>query len=94
MTFIGAAPINTTSLAAANGFEFHEHATAKDGTGFELKAGSGWLLARGPATPEDKVQITLSVSDLGDALYGSVVLIDNFRWDCAGCEGESCGFTP
>lgn len=94
LTFIGAAPMNTTSLAAANGFEFIELAPALDGTGFELNAGTGWLLARGPATPEDKVRVTLSVSDLGDALYGSVVLIDNFRWDCAGCEGDNCGFTP
>lgn len=94
LTFIGAAPMNTTSLAEANGFEFLAFAPALDGTGFELNAGTGWLLARGPAAPEDKVQVTLSVSDLGDALFGSVVLVDNFRWDCAGCEGDSCGFTP
>ncbi|HVI01549.1 MAG TPA: choice-of-anchor L domain-containing protein [Enhygromyxa sp.] len=94
LTFIGAAPMNTTSLAEAGGFEYVELDPALDATGFELNAGTGWLLARGPATPGEKVQVTLSVSDLGDALFGSVVLIDNFRWDCVGCEGDTCGFTP
>ena len=53
-----------------------------------------WLLARGPAVPGETIEVTLYLSDLGDANNSSVVLLDNFRWDCGGCSGADCGFEP
>jgi hypothetical protein len=94
LTFIGQAPMNTTSLDASGGFVHVGLDPALNGTGFEDYGSTEWLLARGPASPGEQVQVTLFVSDLGDELLGSVVLLDNFRWDCGGCEGADCGFNP
>jgi hypothetical protein len=94
LTFIGQAPMNTNSLAASDGFAHIGQDPALIGTGFELNGSTEWLLARGPASPGEQIQVTLFVSDLGDSLFGSVVLLDNFRWDCGGCQGADCGFNP
>jgi hypothetical protein len=94
LTFIGQAPMNTTSLDATGGFAHVELDPALNGTGFETFGSTEWLLARGPSSPGETIQVTLFVADLGDTLGGSVVLLDNFRWDCKGCEGADCGFNP
>lgn len=94
LTFIDESPMNTTSLDAIGGFAYIGEDPALAGTGFEGHAGTDWLLARGPATPGQELEITLYVTDLGDTLGGSVVLLDNFRWDCGGCDGPDCGFNP
>ncbi|WP_181198140.1 choice-of-anchor L domain-containing protein [Enhygromyxa salina] len=94
LTFIGQSPMNTTSLAQADGFSHTDEDPALAGTGFEGYGSTNWLRARGPVAPGEEVEITLFMSDLGDKNNGSVVLLDNFRWDCGGCEVDDCGFTP
>src|SRR5690242_18929874 len=94
LTFIGKTPMNTTSLAAADGFAFTAGDIELSGTGFERYGSTNLLPARCPSSPVEHAQVTLFLSDLGDTLLGSVVLLDNFRWDCAGCQGPDCGFMP
>jgi hypothetical protein len=94
LTFINQTPMNTASLHEAGGFEHTGLDPALAGTGFEGHGGTGWLLARGPVVPGEVVDVTLFLTDVGDAQYASVVLLDNFRWDCLGCANQDCGFTP
>ena len=74
------------------GFVFAEPQLA--GTGFEQHACSTWLTVRGGAPPGTGLDIGFYLADRGDSLRASVVLLDNFRWDCAGCEPsavDECG---
>lgn len=68
------------------------------GTGFTSHAGTGWLVVRGPAAPnEGSFQLTFFISDLGDSVLATGVLLDNFRWECSGCFPSapgSCGLQP
>ena len=66
-------------------------------TGFSGNAGTGWFVARGPALPGETFELTFFIADLGDSGRATNVLIDNFRWECAGCvpnEVDSCGIQP
>ena len=39
----------------------------------------------------------LVIADMGDSILATGVLLDNFRWECAGCipsEVDSCGIQP
>lgn len=94
LTFVGQAPLSTTALEQQGAFQYVGESPALAGTGFETHAATPWLLARGPAIPGEPVQLTLFLADVGDALFASVVLLDNFRWDCGGCVGGGCGFNP
>ena len=67
------------------------------GTGFEGHAGTGWFTARGSAAPEESFQLTFFIADMADSILATGVLLDNFRWECAGCipsEVNSCGIQP
>ena len=74
------------------GFVFAEPQLA--GTGFENHACSSWLQVRGGVQPGADLQLGFYLADRGDSERASVALLDNFRWDCAGCEPEAvdeCG---
>lgn len=59
-----------------------------------LGATTGWLTLRGPVNPTETVTTIVALFDQGDRNLDTTVLIDNWRWDCAGCErvGE-CGLS-
>lgn len=59
-----------------------------------LGAGSGWLELRGPAEPGEHLTIAAALFDTGDAQLDTVVVLDDWHWECAGCRvGESCGLS-
>ena len=70
------------------------------GTGFpgdDEGAATGWYTAKGSAAPGESFTVAISVFDVGDPIFDTVGIIDNFRWDCEGCipsEVDSCGIRP
>ncbi|MBZ5713854.1 DUF4215 domain-containing protein [Nannocystis pusilla] len=67
------------------------------GTGFEQHACSDWFTAKGGVQPGAEVTIGFYITDMGDTIYTSTALLDNFRWDCEGCvpsEVDDCGVMP
>jgi hypothetical protein len=94
ITFVNDAPLTITSLEDAGAFQYKSDSPALAGTGFEGHAGTGWFVARGSAAPYETFQLTFFVSDMADTALATKVLLDNFRWECAGCipsEVDSCG---
>lgn len=51
------------------------------GTGFEGRGGTGWLVTRGNVVPGEVITLRLAIWDLGDHALDSMVLIDNFKWE-------------
>jgi hypothetical protein len=97
LTFVNGAPLTITSLEDAGAFQYKGNAPEFAQTGFANHAGTGWFVARGAAVPEEVFQLTFFISDLGDSILATGVLLDNFRWECAGCipsEVDSCGIQP
>ncbi len=59
-----------------------------------IGASTGWLTLRGPAEPGEHLTITAALFDAGDALLDTVVVLDDWHWECAGCRpGETCGLS-
>ena len=50
------------------------------GTGFENDGGTGWLHTIAPVTPGERITITFHLFDEGDAVFDSLVVLDNFQW--------------
>jgi hypothetical protein len=97
ITFVNDAPLTITSLENAGAFQYKGNSPALAGTGFEGHAGTGWFVARGSAAPLETFQVTFFISDMADRILATKVLLDNFRWECAGCipsEVNSCGIVP
>ena len=42
--------------------------------------GTGWLTILVPVTPNDQIQVQFTIYDMGDGIYDSTVLLDNFAW--------------
>jgi hypothetical protein len=42
--------------------------------------GTGWLTILIPVNPNDQIQIQFTIYDMGDGVYDSTVLLDNFSW--------------
>jgi hypothetical protein len=66
------------------------------GTGFHGKDTPGgatpWLTAAGPALPGESLTLAIAIFDINDSYLDSAMLVDNFRWSCAGCElAVDCG---
>jgi hypothetical protein len=97
ITFVNGAPLTITSLEDAGAFQYKNNAQQLAGTGFEGHAGTGWFTARGSAASQEVFQITFFIADMADSILATGVLLDNFRWECAGCvpsEVDSCGIQP
>jgi hypothetical protein len=88
-------PLSITALdayLAGPGYSYNEPQLA--GTGFETHACTGWLRVKGGVQPGAVVEFGFLHADLADSLRATVVLLDNFRWDCGGCipsEVDDCG---
>ena len=51
----------------------------------------------GPASPLENMELTFAVFDMGDTAYDTMVVLDNWRWNCQGCipnEVNDCGVQP
>ncbi|HSE12666.1 MAG TPA: hypothetical protein VLB69_08530, partial [Rudaea sp.] len=42
--------------------------------------GTDWLVLRGNVVPGEIIQLRLAIWDVGDGLYDSLILLDNFQW--------------
>jgi hypothetical protein len=98
ITYIDDEPATATGLAP-----FMKHQPGDDllaGTGFpgdDEGAATGWMTARGSVQPGEKFKVAITMFDMGDALWDSVAILDNFRWECEGCDPVAvggCGITP
>lgn len=94
LCFLGSDPCTVTALWPA---PFQENAPELAGTGFDGVGGAtGWFTARGPVVGGAPVRITFALFDMGDTILDTTVLLDDFHWECEGCDPavQDCGVTP
>ncbi len=69
-----------------------------EGTGFQTAGGgTGWFEAKASAEPNEVLQVTWTLFDMGDSTLDTLVIVDDWRWDCEGCipsEVMGCSITP
>ncbi len=71
---------NHTIEVDNNYFEGQFHPIPNWGTGFDDNGSTGWLRTSWPIKGGEQFKLTFSVHDEGDAVYDSMVLLDNFQW--------------
>ena len=82
------APINISFDPSMNAievdnsfFEAPGYAVPLTGTAYSCDAGStGWLRTTWSITPNETFTLTFTIHDEGDAIFDSLVLLDNFQW--------------
>ncbi|GEM_PF-966646 len=90
----GGAPFTVTELFEDGSFDILENDPLLSGTGYEAHGATSWKTVRGAVNPGETIQLTFFLADVADAGFATQVLIDNFRWDCDGCElGVDCGLS-
>lgn len=52
------------------------------GTCMATHAGTRWLTSTAAISPGEEFTMLFAIFDMGDAMYDSFVLLDNFRWGC------------
>ncbi len=98
VTFIEGKPLTVTALDPYMSIQPGDPLLA--GTGFpgdDEGAATGWFTAKASAQPGETFTIAVSVFDMGDTVWDTVGILDNFRWDCKGCvptEVDDCGIVP
>lgn len=98
VTFIDGQPLTVTALDPFMTIQPGDARLA--GTGFpgdEEGAATEWFTAKASAAPGETFTIAVSIFDMGDTVWDSVGILDNFRWDCQGCipsEVDDCGIKP
>ena len=89
-------PLTVTALAPY--MQYEQNSPRLDGTGFEgVGGGTGWFQTRGVAVPGETLKLTFAIFDMGDTIYDTTAIIDNFRWECEGCDPSipgDCGALP
>lgn len=61
-----------------------------EGTGFSVTrtgdgGATGWSTIKGSAAPHELLEVTVALFDMGDEELDTLVLLDQFGWDCEGC---------
>jgi hypothetical protein len=84
LCFVNDEPCTVTALGPSVAY------TAADpelgGTGFNTVGEStDWFNAKGSAEPGEDLLLTFILFDMGDSIYDTTVILDNFQWDCEGC---------
>lgn len=103
--FIEGQPCTVTALdAIADAFsgpmEGLHPALAGTGTQGEGSTGgqtTGWVSLEGPASAGETMALSFALFDMGDTSFDTMVVLDNWRWNCVGCipsEVDSCGVQP
>jgi hypothetical protein len=54
------------------------------GTAMMQHAGTKWLTTTAGVTPGEDIEVVFGVFDLSDGILDTVVLLDNFLWNCEG----------
>lgn len=87
-------PFTITELFNAGEMTVIDDDPLLEGTGYEGHSASGWRSVLSPVIPGDTITVGFFLADVADDGLATSVLIDNFRWDCAGCDGVGdCGLT-
>ncbi len=63
-----------------NYFQNPFHPIPNTGTGFDYHGSTGWLRTSWPIKGGEVFSLTFSIHDEGDAIYDSLVILDNFRF--------------
>lgn len=63
-----------------NYFQKPFHPIPNTGTGFDYHGSTGWLRTSWPIEGGEVFTLTFSIHDEGDAIYDSLVVLDNFRF--------------
>ncbi len=72
---------NNNSIEVDNNyFQNPFHPIPNTGTGFDMHGSTGWLRTSWPIRGGERFTLTFSIHDEGDAIYDSLVILDNFRW--------------
>ena len=90
-------PLTVTSLFNNGLVKWQGNAAQLANTGFTNDGATDWASVKGPAVPEESLTLAFSVFDKGDTILDTLLIIDNWRWDCVGCvpsEVDSCGVQP
>ncbi|MEM6295687.1 MAG: choice-of-anchor L domain-containing protein [Myxococcota bacterium] len=86
LCFVNDEPCTVTALWPP---AFQEGDPVLEGTMFEASGSegeaTGWFQANGSAVPGELLQLTFAIFDMGDTAFDTLVLLDNFQWDCEGC---------
>jgi len=91
LCFVNDQPCTVTALESS--VQFGGADPELVGTGFDgidfgdepTAQATGWFEAKGSAEPGEMLQLTFALFDMGDSIYDTAVIMDNFRWDCEGC---------
>jgi hypothetical protein len=61
-----------------------------------IGGGTGWYTASASAMPGETITMAFAIFDMGDSIYDTAMLLDNFQWDCEGCDPtlQECGVVP
>ena len=73
---------NPISLNA--GFLDYTQSQELQGTGAQGHAGTKWLSTQAPVTPGETITVIFAIFDLSDSILDSMVILDNFQWNCEG----------
>jgi hypothetical protein len=101
VTFIDGQPLTITALDNEIVYQGNNGEIA--GTGVDgiqmgpLGGSTGWFTASGSAAAGETFTLAWTLFDMGDSIYDTTVILDDFRWDCVGCipsEIDSCGIIP
>ena len=73
---------NGNPINVDNNFFNVVSSSALMGTGMEngVGGGTGWLTTTSPVIPGETITLELSIGDVGDGIYDSIVLLDDFQW--------------
>jgi hypothetical protein len=71
---------------APNQYDCPDPCTAPElqGTVMQTHAGTKWLITTAGVEPGEDVEIIFAIWDLSDEVLDSVVILDNFSWNCEG----------
>ena len=47
-------------------------------------AGTKWLTTTAGVTPGEQIEVVFAVWDLSDDIWDTVVILDNWLWECEG----------
>ncbi|MBI5610401.1 MAG: choice-of-anchor L domain-containing protein [Deltaproteobacteria bacterium] len=72
-----------------NYFQNKFHPIPNAGTGFGADGSTGWLRTSWPIQPGEEFILTFSVHDEGDAIYDSLVVLDNFAFHTYAAVGST-----
>jgi hypothetical protein len=94
ITFIDDQPLTVTALEGE--MTYGPNSPQLNGTGFDGVGGAtGWYTALASVAPGETLTLAWAIFDMGDEILDTAVLIDNWRWTCAGCTPEvGCGIIP